>query len=179
VDELHDVIGQAVLLADAEHRHNVGVVKLGRRFGLPLEAPLGPGVGQQALGQHLERDVPVEGNLLGLVDDAHTALADFAEDAKIAELLQSRSQRCILLPGGLPVVFLNQLDLDHGREDLADVGCEVRVALDVFGQRGALAPPVALGELVGQPGEQHDVVGAVRGFVRHCRILPAWWRGSP
>ena len=48
LDELHDVIRQAVLLADAEDRHDVGVVQLGRRLRLALEAPLVLGVEQHA-----------------------------------------------------------------------------------------------------------------------------------
>ena len=87
LDELHDVVGHAVLLADAEHRDDVRVVQLGRGFRLALEAPLGLGVDQHVLGQQLERDVTPKRDLLGLADNAHAALADFADDAKIPELL--------------------------------------------------------------------------------------------
>ena len=44
-------------------------------------------------------------DLLGLVDDAHAALADFADEAKITELPQGRRRRrggARPLPGGLP-----------------------------------------------------------------------------
>ena len=93
LDELHDVIRQAILLADAEDGDDIGVVQPGRRSRLALEPPLGPVVQQHAFGQHLERDVTPQRDLLGLVDNAHAALADFAEDAKITELLQGRGRR--------------------------------------------------------------------------------------
>src|SRR5262249_1623539 len=47
-DELHDVVVQAVLLADAEHRDDVGVVQPGGRPGLTLK-PLLLAVVQQEL----------------------------------------------------------------------------------------------------------------------------------
>ena len=42
------------------------------------------------LGSTLRRHVTAQRDLLGLVDDAHAALADLAEDAEIAKLPQSR-----------------------------------------------------------------------------------------
>src|SRR5438105_5930198 len=96
---------------------------------------------QQVLGQQLERDVTPKRDLLGLADNAHAALADFADDAKIPELLQSGSRwRGRFLPGFL-VIILDLLDFDEGGEDLADVGSQVRIALDVLGQRGAFTAP--------------------------------------
>ena len=41
LNELHDVIGHAVLLADSEYWNDVGVVQLGRRFRLAREAKPG------------------------------------------------------------------------------------------------------------------------------------------
>jgi hypothetical protein len=40
------------------------------------------------LGQHFQRHVPAQGELYPLVDDAHAATADLAEDAKVAQPLQ-------------------------------------------------------------------------------------------
>ena len=60
LDELHDVIRQAVLLADAEDRHDVGVVQPGGRFCLALEPAPGAGVEQHVPGQHLERHMPAQ-----------------------------------------------------------------------------------------------------------------------
>ena len=57
-----------------------------------------------------------ERDLLGLVDDAHPAPADLADDAIIADLLQSqRIGRRHRLSRSL-LVFLDLLDLDHGRK---------------------------------------------------------------
>ena len=90
LDELHDVIGRLALLADAEDWHDVGVVELRRGPGLALESPAGPGVAEHLRGQDLERHMPPQRDLLGLVDDAHPAPADLADDAVVAELLQGR-----------------------------------------------------------------------------------------
>jgi hypothetical protein len=73
LDELHDAVVQAVLLADAEDRHDVGVVQLRRRPRLTLEAAQLPRVEQSVGRQHLDGHVPAEGALLRLVDDAHAA----------------------------------------------------------------------------------------------------------
>ena len=50
LDELHDVIRHAVLLADAEDRDDVGVVQLGGGLRLALEPPLGVGVQEHVFG---------------------------------------------------------------------------------------------------------------------------------
>src|SRR5262249_39272867 len=83
-DELHDVVVQAVLRADAEDRDDVGVVQAGGRLRLPLE-PLALAVVKEELRQHLQGDVPAQGDLLGLIDDAHAAPADLAQDAVVAQ----------------------------------------------------------------------------------------------
>ena len=77
-NELHDVIRHTVLLADAENGNNVGVVQLGGRFRLALEAQLGLGIEKHVFGQHLQGYVAAEGDLLGLVDDAHAAPANLS-----------------------------------------------------------------------------------------------------
>ena len=92
LDELHGVVVDAVVLADAEDRHDVGVVQPGRGPGLAAE-PLQVGRPQQAVhGQHLQRDVPAQRLLHGLVDDAHAAAADLAEDAVVAQLRGHRAR---------------------------------------------------------------------------------------
>ena len=93
VDELHDVVVQAVLLADAEDRHDVGVVQLGRRPRLALEAAQLPRVEQGVAGQHLDGHVPAQGELLRLVDDPHAAAAHLPQDLVIPQLPQRRRGR--------------------------------------------------------------------------------------
>ena len=43
-NELHDVIRRTLVLADTEHRHNVGVVQPCRRFRLAFESALLAGI---------------------------------------------------------------------------------------------------------------------------------------
>jgi hypothetical protein len=63
------------------------------------------------------------------------------------------------------------LDGDQGREELADLLGQLRVALGLFRQAGPLAAAVAGGELLGQPIEQ---VVPSRVVQRHgSEALPA------
>ena len=88
MNELHDVVVHAVVLAHAVHRHDIRVVHAGGGLGLALEALLLARIEHRLGRQDLERDMPAERFLLGLVDDAHAATADFAQNAKIAQALQ-------------------------------------------------------------------------------------------
>jgi hypothetical protein len=117
--------------------------------------------------------------LLRLVDDAHAALADFADDAKITELPQSGRWHRGRFRNDFLAVFLDLLDFHHGREQFTDVVGQVGIAVDVLSEAGMFTGSVTGGELVGESGEQYVVGGAVGGFVRHLRVLPACWRGSP
>ena len=85
LDELHRVVVHAAFAADAVDRDDVRVVQARRRLGFVLEALQLPRVHRRGEGQHLERDAAVQRNLLGLVDDAHAAAADFADQAEVAE----------------------------------------------------------------------------------------------
>ena len=98
---------------------------------------------------------PAERFLHGLVDDAHAAAADLAEDAVLAELLRSGGDRgtCPLgersgLVAGGGLEALHQL---QGGEELEDLVGPLGVLLGVLGGRGILAAPAAVEELVGQP----------------------------
>ena len=85
---LHDVVRQSIVLADAEHGHDVRVVQFGGGSRFTLKAPFLLGVLQGLIGQNLEGDMPAERDLLGLVNDPHAAVADLTNDAIIAELLE-------------------------------------------------------------------------------------------
>ena len=76
----------AALAADEVDRHDVRVMQLGGRLRLVLEALQLPGVERGGERQHLQGHAPAERELLGLVDDAHAAPADLADDAEVAEL---------------------------------------------------------------------------------------------
>ena len=75
----------AVLFAGGVDRHDVGVMQLGRRLCLTVEASHRLARQAQAGGQDLERHLAVERDLPRLVDDAHAATADFPDDLEIAE----------------------------------------------------------------------------------------------
>ena len=79
---------QPAVLADAEDRHDVGVVQSRRGPRFPLEPLLLLRVRQHLLWQHLQRHMPPQGHLLGLVDDAHAAATDLPDDPVVAQLLQ-------------------------------------------------------------------------------------------
>ncbi len=61
-----------------------------RRPRLAAEALQAGRVAGDGQGQHLESDASSQGLLLGLVDDAHAAPADLAQDAVIPQALQRR-----------------------------------------------------------------------------------------
>ena len=90
VDQLHGVEVRAVLLAGGVDRHDVGVVQLGRRLGLAAEALHGVGGQAQPAAEDLEGHLAVERDLARLVDDAHAAAADLADDLEVAEPLPAR-----------------------------------------------------------------------------------------
>ncbi len=84
LDKLHGVKRDAVALADAEDRNDVGVVQTGPGPCLATK-PLAEGRVEQRGGrQHLEGNVPAQGHLLGLVDHPHAAAAQFANQEVIA-----------------------------------------------------------------------------------------------
>ena len=84
-DELHDVVVGTALVADAEDRHDVGVVQPGRRPASRSNRRTCWGRSERRAGQDLQGHAAAERLLLGLVDDAHAAPADLAEDAVVAQ----------------------------------------------------------------------------------------------
>jgi hypothetical protein len=92
-NELHHIEVQALMLADPENRHDVGVVQPRRRPRLALEAAQLPGVEQGVGRQHLEGDVPAQRDQFSLVDDPHAPAADLAQDLVIPELALGHRRR--------------------------------------------------------------------------------------
>ena len=97
MDELHGVVVHPLVLADAEHGHDIGVMQVGRHLGFAGEAVLVLRVEQHLLGQHLERHPAPQRLLLGLVDDAHAAAADFADDVVVAEFCRCVFKLAVVL----------------------------------------------------------------------------------
>src|SRR5262249_29350012 len=103
--------------------------------------------------------------LLSLVDDAHAAMADDADDAVLAQAIQRAAVggnlRPLELAGGVGG-RLELFDLEQGGEQVADVGGQVRIAVGVLAQGGTLTSAVARDELRGQSLQQH-IAGRIRG----------------
>ncbi len=95
-DILHRVKVDAALAADREDRHDIRVVQLGGGLGLDLKPAQLLGIERGREGEHLERHLAVERDLLGLEDDAHAAAANHAQDAEVAQAgLAGRLERGI------------------------------------------------------------------------------------
>jgi hypothetical protein len=75
----------AAFTAHEENRDDVGMVELCGGMSLVFEPLQLLRVHHGSEWQHLERDAAAERDLLGLVDDAHAAAADLADDAEVAE----------------------------------------------------------------------------------------------
>jgi hypothetical protein len=155
-DELHDVVADAALRPVVEHRHDVRVVQPGGGAGLVAEAEQVFGIGAIARVQDLQGHVRAEVLAHRLVDDAHAALADPAQDAVIAQPVQRRVGHGRGGGGGEGACAdgrarLGPLHLDQEREQLVDVVGVLGVPFDIFGQARVLAPAEAGEERLGQP----------------------------
>ena len=66
-------------------RHDVRMVELAGSADFVAEAGQPSVVEHRGEGQHLEGDRPADGDLFGLVDDAHATTTHFADDAEVAQ----------------------------------------------------------------------------------------------
>ncbi len=130
----------AVVPSHAEDRHDVGVAQPRRRPRLPLEPQPLLDVGEGRVRQDLQRHASTERFLFGLVDDAHAAPTDLAENAVVAQSLQPRRGVNGHTAGGfVGAVGAEIFHPDQDREDLADLVGELGVTPAVFFERGPLA----------------------------------------
>ena len=152
-DPLHHVVVIAGILADAEHRHDVGVVQLGRRLGFAGE-PLGRfRVGQELAGQHLDGHAAAQRHLLGLVDDSHAAPADLPHDPVVPEPLRG-TRRSNFGQSLRHVPFRHLFDQLDGRQNTADFRGVLGVRQLVFRDGWRLAALQPFQKLVGEPIDQ-------------------------
>jgi hypothetical protein len=79
-NELHGEVWSSVRVADVMELHDVGVLQSGHGLGLALKPRPLLWAGESAGEGHLESDEAIEGQVAGLVDDAHAAAADFLQD---------------------------------------------------------------------------------------------------
>ncbi len=170
LDELHGVVVDALVAADRVDGHDVGVVQLGRRLRLVLEALQLPGVERRGERQDLQGDPPGQRDLLGLVDDPHAAAADLADDPVVPQpAAPFRHARPGRPAGGL----LGALRVGQGARGLqrgqgpAQHGGKGRVAAGVLLDRRPLAAAEALRVVVEHLAEEgrQGVVG--RGWGAH------------
>ena len=78
----------AAFAANGMDRHDMGVVKMGRRLRLVLEAAQVARVQGSGEREHLQCYASFQRALLRLVNDAHAAAPHFADQAEIAQLTQ-------------------------------------------------------------------------------------------
>src|SRR4029453_9424918 len=76
----------AVRFADLVNRADVRMIERRGRPRLESEALRGLRVALQVGWQELQRDVPAKRQILGLIDDAHAARADAAQDPIVGDL---------------------------------------------------------------------------------------------
>ena len=83
---LHHIIMSVAFLADSKYRHDVGMMQPSGGSSLASKPFNLPGVFKGPRGQNLERDTASQRLLLGLVDDAHAAAADFSDNAILTQV---------------------------------------------------------------------------------------------
>ena len=83
VEELHGDEGFAMLVVDFVNRADVGMVQGGSGLRLALETGEGLRIFGNFVGQELERDKAMQLDVLGFVDHAHAAAAEFLDDAVV------------------------------------------------------------------------------------------------
>ena len=86
-DVLHRVVADAFMSAIIEDADDIGVVQPGGGTGLGAEPPQVVLAAAELGVHHLERHVAPERLAHGLVDHAHAALAEIAEDAVVSQPL--------------------------------------------------------------------------------------------
>ena len=79
-----------LVLPDLEDRDDAGMVEVGGRLGLGVEAFDVGVVGELTGEDHLERDRPIEAHLPRLEYDAHSPAGDLADDLVVAEVADAR-----------------------------------------------------------------------------------------
>ena len=131
------------MLADAEDRHDVGMVQPGRRAGLAPE-PFQPGrVAQVMGGERLQGDVPPQRFLDRLVDDPHPACSDAAKQQIVTQALGRRGCRAArvrMRAGRLATAAANLLHDNESGKDGANPLGQLGVFVRVFAERLAARP---------------------------------------
>ena len=94
INKLHGIEMDAALAANAMHRNDVCMVKVGRSLRLLPESLQMLGIKGGRKRQHLQGHAAPQGQLNGLVHNAHAATANLAHDLEIPEgICQKRFSR--------------------------------------------------------------------------------------
>jgi hypothetical protein len=128
-DELHGVEVDAAFLAHGVHVHDVRVVQRGGGAGLVFEPLQVTRIEHRGERQDLEGDAAAQRELLGLVDHAHAAAADLADQAEVAEFAETEG----VGPLGFPGVIVARAQAGHhagGGQQLAECGGVIGVTAD-------------------------------------------------
>src|SRR5712691_3723809 len=78
-----------LVLADLVDGHDVRVIQAGGRLGFPLEPSYFVGAGEAARVDHFKRDSPLEADLPGAIDLAHSARTDYLAQFVIAKMVDA------------------------------------------------------------------------------------------
>lgn len=143
---------QPVVLADAEDGDDVGVAQPSggpRLAAKPQHFLFGE---QRVPGKHLDRHVPIERLLVRLVDDAHPAAANLADDLEVAQVRRWLRQTAATDRGTATGFLLpaKLLDHRHGGKKLLDLPGELRMPGSILRDRRSLAAAQPRGKFVRQ-----------------------------
>ena len=138
------------MLADTEDGNDVCVVQIGRGLSLSSKSLQLCRAHKSRCRQDLDRHVAFQRRLLGFVDDSHTAPANLAENAKIAQPLRRlRVHGGVIRPGRVSSAF-HLLHGGNGRKQLADIFGQLGVVLRIVANGWMLAATQPLGKVLSQ-----------------------------
>jgi hypothetical protein len=86
-EALHGDEGFAVFLADVVDGANIGVIEGGGGLGFALEPGEGLGIFGDGVWEEFQSDEAAQARVFAFVDDAHSAAAEFLEDAVMGDCL--------------------------------------------------------------------------------------------
>src|ERR1700678_1075439 len=95
IKKLHGNEGRTVLVINLVDRADVGMIQCRSSFGLALKAQKRLRVFGDLIRQELQGHKAVERNILGLVDDAHSAAADLFQNAVARNDLSNHRRRIL------------------------------------------------------------------------------------
>ena len=85
IQELHDDVRAAVLLADIINRTDVGVIQGGSGASLALKTTQGLRIAGEGIRQEFERDKAVQARIFGFIDHAHPSSAQLFDNAVMGD----------------------------------------------------------------------------------------------